>query len=76
MEKMKKKKKKTHDFLVNSGQLFQREVFRLCVRMIQEEKFPASFDRTTLHQIYKGKGLREELGNNRFIHSRMVTKNL
>ena len=70
VDKMKKKKKKTYDFLVNSGNLFQSEVFRLCVRMITEEKFPSSFDKTTLHQIFKGKGLREELGNNRFIHSK------
>ena len=70
VDKMRKKKKKTYDFLVNSGMFFQKEVFRLCLRMIQEEKFPVSFDLTTLHQIYKGKGLREELGNNRFIHSK------
>ena len=68
--KMERKKKRTYDFLVNAGSLFQKEVFRLCVRMINEEKFPPSFDRTTLHQIFKGKGLREELSNNRFIHSK------
>ena len=37
-------------------------------RLIRDEKFPRSFDRTTLHQIYKGKGSREVLSNSRFIH--------
>ena len=38
--------------------------------MIEEEQFPRSFDNTTLHQIYKGKGKREVLSNNRYIHSK------
>ena len=68
IDKMKKNKKKTYDFLVKAGS--SREVFQLCKKMISEEKFPVSFDRTTLHQIYKGKGLREVLSNSRFIHSK------
>ena len=39
--------------------------------MIEEEEFPCNFDNTTLHQIFKGKGKREVLSNNRFIHSGM-----
>ena len=68
LKKMKKNQKRTYDFLVRSGELFQKEVFNLCRRLIKDEKFPSSFDRTTLHQIYKGKGSREVLSNSRFIH--------
>ena len=39
--------------------------------MFEEEKFPESFQNTTLHMIYKGgKGRREMLPSNRFIHSK------
>ena len=51
LDKMRKNKKKTYDFLVKSGESFQREIFNLCQRLISEEKFPSSFDKTTLHQI-------------------------
>ena len=70
LDKMRKNKKKTYDFLVKSGETFQKEIFNLCQRLISEEKFPSSFDKTTLHQIYKGKGCREILSNSRFIHSK------
>ena len=36
--------------------------------MIEEETFPEKFEETVLQQIYKGKGSRLELGNNRYIH--------
>ena len=32
--------------------------------------FPGSFDLTTLHQIYKGKGRKDVLSNSRYIHSK------
>ena len=42
-----------------------------CKLMFEEEKFPESFQNTTLHMIYKGgKGRREMLPSNRFIHSK------
>ena len=36
--------------------------------MIEQETFPERFEETVLQQIYKGKGSRLELGNNRYIH--------
>ena len=45
-------------------------MFSLCKRMLEDESFPLSFDNTTLHQIYKGKGKKEALTNNRYIHSK------
>ena len=38
--------------------------------MIEEEEFPDSLMLTILHMIWKGKGPREMLGNNRFIHTK------
>ena len=36
--------------------------------MFEEEVFPSQFKETNLHMIYKGKGKKQELSNNRFIH--------
>ena len=38
--------------------------------MLENEKFPSEFQNTTLHMIYKGKGKKEDLSKNRFIHSK------
>ena len=70
INKFKKNNKRNYDFLIRTGDGFKEAVFRLCKRMLEDEVFPASFDNTTLHQIYKGKGKREILSNSRFIHSK------
>ena len=68
--KFKKNDKRNYDFLIRTGERFKEAVFRLCRRMLEEEVFPASFNLTTLHQIYKGKGRKEVLSNSRYIHSK------
>jgi hypothetical protein len=55
-KKFKENDKRKYDFLMKTGDNFKDAVYRLCRRMIEEEQFPRSFDNTTLHQIYKGKG--------------------
>ena len=70
VDKYKRGKKRTYYFLVRAGDRFKEAVFQLCRRMLLEEQFPRSFDDTTLNQIYKGKGKREVLGNNRYIHGK------
>ena len=60
--------KKNYDFLTKTGQKFQNTVFKMCQRMFKEEVFPNRFQNTTLHMIYKGRGRREVLSDNRFIH--------
>ena len=57
-------------YLVRTGDKFKEAVFKLSRRMLDEEEFPRVFDNTTLYQIYKGKGKREVLSNNRYIHSK------
>ena len=67
--KFKKSRKKNYDFLTKASQGLQEEVFNLCVRMFEEEKFPQDFQYTTLHMIFKGgKGRKEILSDSRFIH--------
>ena len=39
--------------------------------MIEEEKFGNAFGETTLYNIYKGKGKKEDLESMRFIHSKI-----
>ena len=68
--KFKKSGKKNYDFITKAGEMYQKAVFELCKRMIKEEVFPNSFKQTILHMIYKGKGRKESLPNNRFIHSK------
>ena len=50
--------------------MFQEKVYELCQIMIQKEEIPSEFRNATLHMIYKGKGKREDLSINRFIHSK------
>ena len=68
VKKFKSKGKKSYDFLTKAGSNFQYCMFKFCERMLNEEKFPNQLHDTMLHMIYKGKGAREVLSNNRFIH--------
>ena len=68
--KFKKSNKRNYDFLVKADKRFKDSVFKLCKRMIEEATFPAEFKETTLHMIFKNKGRKENLSDNRFIHSK------
>ena len=70
LDKNKRGNKRTYDFLLKAGEGFKKSVFKLCSRMIEEENFPKSFDKTSLVQIYKGKGPSNVLSNSRFIHTK------
>ena len=71
VSKFKNSGKKNYDFLTKAGKNYQQAVYLICKRMIEEENFPATFRETVLHMIFKGgKGKREELCDNRFIHSK------
>ena len=63
-----KKYEKKKDFLTKARDGFKEAVFKLCRTMIGQEEFPKRFDETTLLQMYKGKGNREDLENSRYIH--------
>ena len=68
VDKFKSKNKRIYDFLTKSGKLYKLSIYKLCKRMLKEESFPDSFCKTTLHQLWKPKGSRQDLGNHRYIH--------
>ena len=71
MSKFKKSKKANYDLIVKASKPFQDGVFKFCQEMISKEQFPNEFNMTTLHMIFKGgKGKKEILSDNRFIHSK------
>ena len=72
ISKFKNSRKPNYHFLVRASPSFQNTVFEFCKIMIEQEEFPISFQETTLHMIFKGgkKGKRENLSDNRFIHSK------
>ena len=69
--KFKKSGKRNYDFLTRAGKGFQSSIFKFCQRMFDEECFPSDFEETTLHMVYKSRGLRTILSNNRFIHCKL-----
>ena len=68
INKLKKKNKRSYDFLVRAGDKFKNSVFKLCQRLVEEEEFPQRFFETVLHQLWKNKFPKEDLKNHRFIH--------
>ena len=71
VEKFRKSRKLNYQPLVRASKCYQQSMFKLCQRMIKQEKFPRTFKETTLHMLFKGgNGRREVLSDNRFIHSK------
>ena len=68
VNRFERKNKPAYYFLTNAGPNFQTSVFKLCKRLIEEEDFPKTFSETTLKQLWKKKGSREDLNNHRYIH--------
>ena len=70
LDKFRTNNKRNYDFLVRGGEKFKHSMYLLVRRMIEEERFGRTFGDTTLYNIYKGKGKKEDLENMRFIHSK------
>ena len=70
MKRFQKSGKKSYAFIVKSGAKFKESVYKLCTRMINNETFPKKFDNTVLNQIWKQKGDKAVLKNNRYIHTK------
>ena len=68
INKFKRSGKRSYDFLIKSSDSFKKTVFKFSMLMFEEEQFPKKFQNTTLHMLYKGKGRKENLSDNRFIH--------
>ena len=76
VQKFKSKNKRSYDFLTKAGDLYKQSIYKLCKRMLKEETFPDSFCETTLHQLWKRKGSRQDLGNHRYIHMKQYLPRL
>ena len=71
IKKFKKKNKKAYHYIVKAGESFKKGMFKFMERIHSDENLPNSWEYTVLIQIYKGKGARELLENNRFIRSKL-----
>ena len=68
IEALAKKKSSKYEFILKSGPSFKEALFHLCQAVWYTEKIPLSWHKSTLIQIYKGKGDRTILDNIRHIH--------
>ena len=62
------KNKRCYDFLTKAGKNFQEATKILMKRIWETETIPEEWDFTLLIMLYKGRGLKESMDNNRFIH--------
>ena len=58
INKFKSKNKPAYHFLTKAGESFQKSIYKLCRRFIQDENFPSKFSETVLKQLWKRKGSR------------------
>ena len=67
LQKCKNKNKRSYDWITKAGTEYQEAMMMMIKRMIKDEEFPRSFDKTLLVQLHKA-GSFQDLGNSRFIH--------
>ena len=57
-----------YEFIMNGGPALKAALFSVCQSVWKTEIFPENWQKTTLIQLYKGKGPRNDLENMRHIH--------
>ena len=57
-----------YEFIMNGGPALKAALFSVCQSVWKTEIFPENWQKTTLMQLYKGKGPRNDLENMRHIH--------
>ena len=67
---LKKKKSDKYKFTLNGGQSFREALFFLYKRVWDAEEKPNSWEKSNCTMLYKGKGSKNDFGNQRFIHSK------
>jgi hypothetical protein len=68
MERLKKKSKEKYKFILKAGNSMRNALFRLFRNVWTQERRPEQWKNTTIIQLYKGKGVSEDLNNHRNIH--------
>ena len=65
---IKKKPGDKYKFIIKGGEAVKAALFKVCQSVWLSETLPRSWEKTTLIQLYKGKGLKNDLNNMRHIH--------
>ena len=71
INELKKKNKKKYEFIIQSGKSFKDALFKLFDLVWRSEEKPEQWRRTVIIQLYKGKGEKNEFGNQRNIHTKL-----
>ena len=67
-DRLRKKTGHKYDFLFKAGDSLKPALFNLCKRVWETEDLPDVWSKSTLVQLYKGKGSKQDLQSYRFIH--------
>ena len=65
---LKKKPGDKYKFIMNGGASVKAALFKVCQSVWKSEEMPKAWEKTTLIQLYKGKGATNDLNNMRYIH--------
>ena len=71
IKKAVKKNKQFMKTITKAGDLFKSAVWKLQREFIRQERFPASYHKTTAVALYKGKGSSSDLNSYRYIHTKV-----
>ena len=67
-ETLKKSKGTKYQFIMKGGEAMKAALYRLCQTVWISEKLPDRWEKSTLIQLFKGKGLLSVLDNMRHLH--------
>ena len=70
LKKLKSKKAEKYKFMLRGGKSYLDALFCLHKKVWDSEDKPTVWENTNCTMLFKGKGLKSEFGNQRFIHSK------
>ena len=70
LKQLSRKHKEKYQFILKAGNSYHYVLFILFKKIWETERKPASWKEKMCHQLYKGKGSKNEFSNQRFIHSK------
>ena len=70
LKHLQKKNKSKYKFILKSGLDYQKCLYKLFKMIWESESKPTQWECTIAHQLFKSKGLKSDLSNYRFIHTK------
>ena len=70
LKQLSKKNKDKYQFILKAGKSFHCLLFLLYRKVWDSEVKPSRWKQTICHQLFKGKGEKNDFGNQRFIHTK------